>query len=248
MSKELFEDNFFDDFFGEKSEEENISTKNAKESVLSSAKETKRKSARGPRVKLTETELCSSKGIYELLKVFEHYKPNYSKDPYENLRDMMNKIELWAHQLHPKLKFEDFIQRVESLSCKKRIKVEMERIRLNMAKNEDQNEEIKNNDTGDTNNFSKSKEDVNDLSRTEDVVNDFPRTSENADNLSRIDKNRFKVSRDSNGSLSSFSDIIMDDDNIIVDTQPISNNSGPLATVDNELDEDDALNFIFSNK
>lgn len=28
MSKELFEDNFFDDFFGEKSEEENISTKN----------------------------------------------------------------------------------------------------------------------------------------------------------------------------------------------------------------------------
>lgn len=127
----------------------------------------------------------------------------------------------------------------------------MERIRLNMAKNEDQNEEIKNNDsadTGDTNNFSKSKEDVNDLSRTEDVVNDFPRTSENADNLSRIDKNRFKVSRDSNGSLSSFSDIIMDDDNIIVDTQPISNNSGPLATVDNELDEDDALNFIFSNK
>ncbi|VDK46219.1 unnamed protein product [Gongylonema pulchrum] len=44
----------------------------------------------------------------------------------------MNRVEHWAHLLHPKLRFEDFVSRTESLSEKRMIKTMMTKMRLEM--------------------------------------------------------------------------------------------------------------------
>lgn len=41
----------------------------------------------------------------------------------ENLQLLMQKLENWAHRLYPKLKFEDFIEKVEKLGQKKEVQV-----------------------------------------------------------------------------------------------------------------------------
>ncbi|KHN78461.1 Protein TIPIN -like protein [Toxocara canis] len=85
-----------------------------------------------PQPKLREQELCGPKGFMALKKMFDNYKPNPRKDPYGNLVDIMNRVEYWAHLLYPKLNFDDFIARVETLGEKRMVKTYMEKMRLNM--------------------------------------------------------------------------------------------------------------------
>uniref|UniRef100_A0A672JMK7 TIMELESS-interacting protein n=1 Tax=Salarias fasciatus TaxID=181472 RepID=A0A672JMK7_SALFA len=50
----------------------------------------------------------------------------------EDLRLLMQRMENWAHRLFPKLRFEDFIDRVEKLGAKKEVQTCLKRIRLDM--------------------------------------------------------------------------------------------------------------------
>ncbi|VDK17506.1 unnamed protein product [Anisakis simplex] len=79
-----------------------------------------------PQPKLREQELCGPRGIMSLKKMFDGYKPNPKKNPYEKLADVMNKIEYWAHLLHPKMKFEDVIDSIETLGGKRAVKVRLD--------------------------------------------------------------------------------------------------------------------------
>uniref|UniRef100_A0A915BRZ7 TIMELESS-interacting protein n=2 Tax=Parascaris univalens TaxID=6257 RepID=A0A915BRZ7_PARUN len=90
-----------------------------------------------PQPKLNEQQLCGPKGLMELKKMFDNYTPNPKKNPYENLADIMNKVEYWAHLLHPKLKFDDFIARVETLGDRRMLKTYMEKMRLGMPLTDD---------------------------------------------------------------------------------------------------------------
>ena len=52
----------------------------------------------------------------------------------EDLKTLMRHMEHWAHRLFPKLKFEDFIDRVEYLGNKKEVQVGVE-ITMNIIHN-----------------------------------------------------------------------------------------------------------------
>uniref|UniRef100_F1L6U7 TIMELESS-interacting protein n=1 Tax=Ascaris suum TaxID=6253 RepID=F1L6U7_ASCSU len=90
-----------------------------------------------PQPKLREQELCGPKGLMELKKMFDSYTPNSRKNPYENLADIMNKVEYWAHLLYPKMKFDDFIARVETLGDRRMLKTYIEKMRLGMPLTDD---------------------------------------------------------------------------------------------------------------
>ncbi|VDM94938.1 unnamed protein product [Thelazia callipaeda] len=89
----------------------------------------KRRAVQQP--KLRDIELCGSKGFLELRRMFDNYTPK-NKNPYKDLLFMMNRIEYWGHLLCPKMRFEDFVTRVESLSGKRLIKTTLTKMRLDM--------------------------------------------------------------------------------------------------------------------
>ncbi|RCN40518.1 replication Fork Protection Component Swi3 [Ancylostoma caninum] len=85
-----------------------------------------------PQPKLNEATITGPKGIQALRESFKNYKPDPLKDPYENLNVILKKYEHWAHVMFPKLKFEDVVNRCESLGDKRIVKVYMTKSRLDM--------------------------------------------------------------------------------------------------------------------
>jgi len=67
--------------------------------------------------------LTSDAGLPELARLFAAYKPNANKNEFDQLDDIINRMEHWAHRLYPKFKFEDFLERVNKLGHKKSVKV-----------------------------------------------------------------------------------------------------------------------------
>ncbi|VDN36581.1 unnamed protein product [Cylicostephanus goldi] len=92
----------------------------------------KKRNKMRPQPKLNEATLTGPKGIQALMDSFKNYKPDPSKDPYENLDVMLKKYEHWAHVMFPKLKFEDVVSRCEALGEKRAVKVYMTKSRLGM--------------------------------------------------------------------------------------------------------------------
>uniref|UniRef100_A0A914WM12 TIMELESS-interacting protein n=1 Tax=Plectus sambesii TaxID=2011161 RepID=A0A914WM12_9BILA len=90
-----------------------------------------------PQPKLDEKRLCSETGFTSLPVLFKDWKPNPKKDEYGNLCSMMNKLEHWAHRLYPKLKFDDFLARVEQLGDKRPVKTQMQKLRMDMPLRDD---------------------------------------------------------------------------------------------------------------
>uniref|UniRef100_A0A7E4VLS2 TIMELESS-interacting protein n=1 Tax=Panagrellus redivivus TaxID=6233 RepID=A0A7E4VLS2_PANRE len=97
----------------------------------------KRKINTKPQPKLTERELTGEKGLCALRKMFETYQPNKKKSPYDNLDDVMQKVEYWAHLLYPKATFDDFLAKVENVGKKRAVKVYMTKLRHGMPLFED---------------------------------------------------------------------------------------------------------------
>ncbi|KAM3728745.1 TIMELESS-interacting protein [Dirofilaria immitis] len=81
--------------------------------------------------KLRDIELCGRNGFLELKRSFANFKPK-NKNPYDDLFLMMNRIKHWGHLLCPKMKFEDFVTRVESLGDKRMVKTMLTKMRLDM--------------------------------------------------------------------------------------------------------------------
>ncbi|XP_058638101.1 TIMELESS-interacting protein isoform X2 [Onychostoma macrolepis] len=92
----------------------------------------KRRSVKRPRPKLDENRLISEKGLPALRTLFEDVKFKGKGHEAENLKLLLQKMENWAHRLYPKMQFEEFIDKVESLGGKKEVQTCLKRIRLDM--------------------------------------------------------------------------------------------------------------------
>uniref|UniRef100_A0A1I7S1F8 TIMELESS-interacting protein n=1 Tax=Bursaphelenchus xylophilus TaxID=6326 RepID=A0A1I7S1F8_BURXY len=78
----------------------------------------------GSRIFLTERRLTAPTGIRALINSFKGYKPRTGgKNPYADLKDIMKKMELWAHSVAPNMEFNDFIARAQTLGRKRAVTV-----------------------------------------------------------------------------------------------------------------------------
>uniref|UniRef100_A0A915MNB7 TIMELESS-interacting protein n=1 Tax=Meloidogyne javanica TaxID=6303 RepID=A0A915MNB7_MELJA len=81
-------------------------------------KNSKRK-IRRPQPKLSEKELTSEKGIEALKASFDNFNFPKEYDPYQKLDILLNKMECWAHNLFPKMNFDDCLDKIEKLGRKR---------------------------------------------------------------------------------------------------------------------------------
>ncbi|NXT75436.1 TIPIN protein, partial [Zapornia atra] len=99
----------------------------AKDSAVAVQKTVKR-----PRPKLDAQRLISERGLPALRHMFDNVKFKGKGHEAEDLKTLIQHMEHWAHRLFPKLQFEDFIDRVESLGNKKEVQTCLKRIRLDL--------------------------------------------------------------------------------------------------------------------
>ncbi|XP_062439643.1 TIMELESS-interacting protein isoform X2 [Rhea pennata] len=104
-----------------------------------------RKSVRRPIPKLDAQRLVSERGLPALRHIFDNTKFKGKGHEAEDLKTLIRHMEHWAHRLFPKLQFDDFIDRVESLGNKKEVQTCLKRIRLDLPI---LHEDFKNNEDG----------------------------------------------------------------------------------------------------
>ncbi|NXS33329.1 TIPIN protein, partial [Pomatostomus ruficeps] len=93
---------------------------------------TTQKTLKRPRPKLDAQRLISERGLPALRHLFDNVKFKGKGHEAEDLKTLIQHMEHWAHRLFPKLQFEDFIDRVESLGNKKEVQTCLKRIRLDL--------------------------------------------------------------------------------------------------------------------
>ncbi|XP_053897384.1 TIMELESS-interacting protein [Malaclemys terrapin pileata] len=98
-----------------------------KDSTVSTQKAIKR-----PIPKLDAQRLISERGLPALRHVFDNAKFKGKGHETEDLKTLLRHVEHWAHRLFPKLQFDDFMERVESLGNKKEVQTCLKRIRLDL--------------------------------------------------------------------------------------------------------------------
>ncbi|NXL86247.1 TIPIN protein, partial [Alectura lathami] len=82
--------------------------------------------------KLDAQRLVSERGLPALRHMFDSVKFKGKGHEAEDLKTLLRHMEHWAHRLFPKLQFDDFIDRVESLGNKKEVQTCLKRIRLDL--------------------------------------------------------------------------------------------------------------------
>lgn len=120
------QNDFEEDLFGNADGEEGEMSKLAEVPV------TKRRSVKRPQPKLDANRLISEKGLPALRTLFDNVEFKGKGHEAEDLKLLLKKMENWAHRLYPKLQFEDFIEKVESLGGKKEVQTCLKRIRQDM--------------------------------------------------------------------------------------------------------------------
>ncbi|XP_067411645.1 TIMELESS-interacting protein isoform X2 [Emydura macquarii macquarii] len=98
-----------------------------KDSPVSTKKAIKR-----PIPKLDAQRLISERGLPALRHIFDNAKFKGKGHETEDLKKLLRHMEHWAHRLFPKLQFDDFIDRVESLGNKREVQTCLKRIRLDL--------------------------------------------------------------------------------------------------------------------
>uniref|UniRef100_A0A8C9FN93 TIMELESS-interacting protein n=1 Tax=Pavo cristatus TaxID=9049 RepID=A0A8C9FN93_PAVCR len=82
--------------------------------------------------KLDAHRLVSERGLPALRHMFDNVKFKGKGHEAEDLKTLLRHMEHWAHRLFPKLQFDDFIDRVETLGNKKEVQTCLKRIRLDL--------------------------------------------------------------------------------------------------------------------
>nr|CAD2174981.1 unnamed protein product [Meloidogyne enterolobii] len=95
---------------------------------------------RRPQPKLSEKELTSEKGIEALKASFDNFNFPKECDPYQKLDILLNKMECWAHNLFPKMNFDDCLDKIEKLGRKRLVQATMKRLRPGFSQTEDDEE------------------------------------------------------------------------------------------------------------
>lgn len=123
--------NLFDD--GDATEEQNGETEMKPEGIEDiPLAVTKKKRTLKPRPTLNPRKLMGERGIPALQKEFEHVKFKGRGHEVEDLDSLLSHLEHWAHRLHPKMTFDDCLEKIERLGHKKEIQVCMKKLRMGM--------------------------------------------------------------------------------------------------------------------
>nr|XP_046191065.1 TIMELESS-interacting protein-like isoform X2 [Oncorhynchus gorbuscha] len=85
----------------------------------------KRRGVKRPQPKLDSQRLISERGLPALRNLFDNVHFKGKGHEAEDLRVLMQRMENWAHRLYPKLQFEDFIDKLETLGSKKEVQVRL---------------------------------------------------------------------------------------------------------------------------
>ncbi|XP_010146987.1 PREDICTED: TIMELESS-interacting protein [Eurypyga helias] len=93
---------------------------------------TTQRAVKRPMPKLDAQRLISERGLPALRHMFDNVKFKGKGHEAEDLKTLIRHMEHWAHRLFPKLQFEDFIDRVETLGNKKEVQTCLKRIRLDL--------------------------------------------------------------------------------------------------------------------
>ncbi|KAM9275527.1 TIMELESS-interacting protein isoform 2-T2 [Morus bassanus] len=148
-----------------------------------------RKAVKRPMPKLDAQRLISERGLPALRHMFDNVKFKGKGHEAEDLKTLIRHMEHWAHRLFPKLQFEDFIDKVESLGNKKEVQTCLKRIRLDLpilhedfASNEDGG--------GESNGLDTATEDVPSCPENVEGLNSLPGTTLTEEQQERIRKNR----------------------------------------------------------
>ncbi|XP_069767414.1 TIMELESS-interacting protein [Narcine bancroftii] len=118
-----------------------------------------RKSVRRPQPKLDAQRLTSDRGLPALRNLFDGVRFKGKGHESEDVKTLLWHMEHWAHRLYPKLQFEEFIAKVETLGGKKEVQTCLKKIRLDIPiTNEDlaSNEVVENEDGLQGDNFETS--------------------------------------------------------------------------------------------
>uniref|UniRef100_A0A8C0EM17 TIMELESS-interacting protein n=1 Tax=Bubo bubo TaxID=30461 RepID=A0A8C0EM17_BUBBB len=147
-----------------------------------------RKSVKRPMPKLDAQRLISERGLPALRHMFDNVKFKGKGHEVEDLKTLIQHMEHWAHRLFPKLQFEDFIDRVESLGSKKEVQTCLKRIRLDLPiLHEDF---TSNEDGGESNGLDTATEDVHSCSGNAEELHSLSATTLTEEQQQRIKKNR----------------------------------------------------------
>ncbi|XP_009815478.1 TIMELESS-interacting protein [Gavia stellata] len=148
-----------------------------------------RRAVKRPMPKLDAQRLISERGLPALRHMFDNVKFKGKGHEAEDLKTLIRHMEHWAHRLFPKLQFEDFIDRVESLGNKKEVQTCLKRIRLDLpilhedfASNEDGG--------GESNGLGTATEDVRSSSGNAEELNSLAGATLTEEQQQRIKKNR----------------------------------------------------------
>ncbi|POI25313.1 hypothetical protein CIB84_010937 [Bambusicola thoracicus] len=139
--------------------------------------------------KLDAHRLVSERGLPALRHMFDNVKFKGKGHEAEDLKTLLRHMEHWAHRLFPKLQFDDFIDRVETLGNKKEVQTCLKRIRLDLPiLHEDftANE----GDGGGSNGLDMATEDVHSFSGSVGELDSLPGTTLTEEQQQRIKRNR----------------------------------------------------------
>ncbi|XP_074956861.1 TIMELESS-interacting protein [Phalacrocorax aristotelis] len=148
-----------------------------------------RKAVKRPIPKLDAQRLISERGLPALRHVFDNVKFKGKGHEAEDLKTLIRHMEHWAHRLFPKLQFEDFIDKVESLGNKKEVQTCLKRIRLDLPI---LHEDFTSNEDGggESNGLDTATEDVPSHPENIEGLNSLPGTTLTEEQQERIKKNR----------------------------------------------------------
>ncbi|NXY16607.1 TIPIN protein, partial [Atrichornis clamosus] len=146
------------------------------------------KAVKRPRPRLDAQRLISERGLPALRHVFDNVKFKGKGHEAEDLKTLIQHMEHWAHRLFPKLQFEDFIDRVESLGNKKEVQTCLKRIRLDLPI---LHEDFRNNEgEGESNGLDAAAEEAHSQSGNVGELSSLPGTSLTEEQQERMKQNR----------------------------------------------------------
>ncbi|KAE8618475.1 hypothetical protein XENTR_v10009393 [Xenopus tropicalis] len=107
-------------------------TENAGQTQREEAPKPARRVVKRPQPKLDGQRLASKRGLPALRHLFEGVKFKGKGHEAEDVKLLLRQMENWAHRLFPKLQFEDFLNRLESMGNKKEVQTCLKKIRMDL--------------------------------------------------------------------------------------------------------------------
>nr|XP_014340575.1 PREDICTED: TIMELESS-interacting protein isoform X2 [Latimeria chalumnae] len=164
----------------------------AETNVLSNMEDTPlagKKVMKRPQPKLDAQRLISERGIPALRHMMDDVRFKGKGHEAEDLKTLMQHMEHWAHRLYPKLQFEDFIARLETLGNKKEVQTCLKRIRLDLPiLHEDFIKEAEEANGGELNHTSEDMEPLLESERVTESISHLSTLTE--EQQQRIERNR----------------------------------------------------------